>query len=398
MSTYNLAASDLITLLNSTVTSPTAGVILSTLLNQFPDALLIGTTGVNTTNGPSDVTDAHFPINQYDSVAGSGIELELITVPTSTISGTTFVPGVAGTTVQTGITPMNISTAGGVVIGAGDQFVAVLDYNSGSKADTLIGGAYKERLISVTGNNRLVGGSGANTLIGGSGTDTLVGGGHSRLLAGLGANILMSSTLSSGHDTLIGGVGAVQLIAQAGDNRLIGGPGANTLTGGTGLDTLIGGGQSAIVLTTGASRVVESISGSRDTISAGSGADTVKMFFGTTNVATSIVGSTGGLRILDLAGSNTIQGGAGADTVLLGGAFGPGGATVSNIADQTITAGTGGVRIVTTESFANFSSVSAAGGAYTVKFADTNQTLSIHDTSGTSVTIVFGDGSPAVHI
>jgi hypothetical protein len=398
MATYNLAAGDLITLLNSTVTSPTANAILSTLL--IADAgVLTGLNGVQTTEGPSDVTDPHFPVNEFDSV-GSGISLELITVPTSTTSGSTYVPGAAGTAAQTAITPMNISTAGGVVIGAGDQFVSLIDYNSGGTADTLVGGAYKERLISNTGNNVLMGGTGANTLLGGSGADTLVGGGDSRLVAGLGANVLKSSTLSSGHDTLIGSAGSVQLIAQAGDNRLIGGAGSNTLTGGSGLDTLIGGGNSHIMMTTGNTRVLESISGASDTIVAGAGLDTIKMFFGTTNIGDSIVGSSGSLRILDLAGSNTIQGGSGGDTVILAGAYGPGGSTVSNTANQTITAGSGGVRIVTDESGAasNVNVATAAGGNYTVTFTDTHQSLSIIDTSGSSVTVVFGDGSQALKV
>ncbi len=410
MATYNLAASDLITLLNSTVTNQTGRLILETLLGDPAAGFPFDKTGVNTTNGPSDTTSPTFPVTGFDIVPGmatdSGgaytVALELITVPGSTtLTGSPFTVGAVGA--ETINTPINITTAGGLVVAAGDQYVAVIDHNTGTAADTMVGGAGLERLVSGSGSNVLIGGSGANTLIGGSGADTLIGGGTSRLVAGSGANVLMSSTLSSGHDTLLGGTGPDLLMVQGGNNRLIAGNGANTLVGGSGHDTLISGGNTNIMMGSGNARVVESLSGAHDTITAGSGSDTVVMAYGKTGVGNSILGSTGGLRIVDLSGSNTIVGGAGADTIVLTGTFTPNGSTVtsavSNTADQTITAGTGGVRIVTNESFMNYSLSTAAGGVYTVNFTDTNQTLTINDKTGTSVTLVFaGDGHTPVTI
>jgi Ca2+-binding RTX toxin-like protein len=414
MATYNLAASDLITLLHSTVASPAGKLILETLMADSPFAgFPFDNTGVNTTNGPSDTTSPSFPITSFDTVPSTSttsggvatpsynIALELITVPTSTISGSIFTAGVIGS--ETLNTPINITTVGGLVVAAGDQYVAVIDYNNGSAADTLVGGAFQERLISGAGSNVLIGGTGFNTLIGGAFADTLIGGGSSRLVAGIGANVLKSSTLSSGQDTLLGGSGPALLIARDGNNRLIAGNGLNTLMGGAGHDTLISGGNTFIMMGTGDGRVVGSINGAHDTIEADPGSDTVVMAFGHSNVANSIVGSTGGLRIVDLSGSNTITGGAGGDTIVLTGTVNLNGSTVparvNNIADQTMTAGTGGLRIVTNESFANYSLSTGAGGAHTVSFSDTGQKLFINDTTGASVTIVFaGDGHTPVVI
>lgn len=399
MATYNLTATDLITLLNSTVTTPTGKAILDSVSSAFDTAFPFGNTSVQTTTGPADTAPSTYAITYNDTVA-AGVQLDLIVVPGSTaVTGAPFTAGQAGTSMQTAITPITLTTAGGVVLAAGDQFTSLLDKNMGTAADTLIGGAYQEKLFSLSGNNVLVGGTGANTLQGGSGQDTLIGGGMSILQSGssgTGAAVLKSSTMAGGHDTLRGGAGADSLQAQDGDNRLLAGTGANTLVGGSGHDTLIGGHNTFIKLNDGATRVVESIAGAHDTILAGSGSDTVVFATGLTGIGASISGSTGGLRVVDASGSNTIQGGLGGDTVLLANFFGQN-PTVSNTANQTITAGTGGVRIVTAESSANYA-VTQTGSTYNVQFSDSGQKLTINDASGSGVTIVFGDGSPAAHI
>ena len=407
MATYNLAASDLLTLLNSTVTQATARAILESVEGAFGSAFPFSPTGVNTTNGPSSVISANFPVQNSDKVAATStlngttptssyaIDLELITVPTSTITGSSSAQSPGTETSQASIA---LSTLGGIVIGVGDQNVSVTDTNSGTKSDTLIGGAYLERMVSLEGNNLLVAGSGANTLIGGSGADTLLGSGTSRLVAGSGANVLKSSTLSSGADTLIGGSGASTLISQGGNNRLIGGSGANTLQGGAGHDTLISGGKTTFQIGSGATRVVESISGAKDTIFAGSGADSVVISTKLSNVGLSIVGSSNSastLRVVDLSGSNTITGGAGSESILLSNVVG--GATLTNTANQTINAGSGSIRLVTNEAYANYS-LSTSGSVNTVTFKGTGQTLTINDATGNSVTLVFGSGHAGVKI
>jgi Ca2+-binding RTX toxin-like protein len=399
MATYNLAASDLITLLNSTVTTQTGRAILESIESAFNSAFPFANTSVQTSNGPADTVPGGYKID-YSATVAAGTQLELIALPGSTsVTGATYTTVSAGTeTVKTAFT---INTSGGVVIGAGDQYVGLTDYNSSTTADTLIGGAYWERLVSGSGNNVLVGGTGLNSLVGGSGADTLIGGGKSHLQAGSGANVLMSSTLSTGSDDLTGSTGPDKLIAQAGNNRLVAGNGANTLVGGSGHDTLVSGGQTTFQINSGATRVVESVNGAHDTIFAGSGSDTVLLSYGTSNEAASIVGSSGELRIIDLSGSNTIVGGSGSDTVVLSSSVYSGLDTMTNshpsqtnTSNQTITAGTGGVRVITDESGAVGSyTESQSGSAYTVKFADSGQTLTINDTTGNSVKIVFSNGS-----
>ena len=396
MATYNLSAADLITLLNSTTTTTTGKAILDSVSSAFPSAFPFGTTSVQTDTGPADTVPGGYTVTSNDTVP-AGTQLELITVPGSTtLSGSSFTAGTSGTSLQSAITPITLTTSGGVVIGAGDQYVSVLDSNTGSTADTLIGGAYLEKLLSLAGNNKLVAGSGYNTLQGGSGSDSLYGGGLSVLNSGSGANLLTSSSLSGGHDILRGGTGADTLTAIAGNNVLTAGTGANTLISGSGHDTLRGGGNTYMQLGSGATRVVESVASSHDTIIGGTGSDTVKFDLNLAGVGTSLVGGLGGLRIVDESGANTIQGGIGGDTVLLSNFFGQN-PTVSNTANQTITAGSGGVRIVTDES-QSYYGVTQTGSTYNVTFSDSGQKLTINDTSGTGVTLVFGNGTSHVTI
>ena len=398
MATYNLAASDLITLLQSTDQTQTGRAILESVVSAFSSAFPFSNTSVQQTNGPANTVPAGYASAASDTI-GAGVQLELITLPTSTsITGSLFPTPAVGT--ETSASTISLTSLGGVVIGAGDQFVVVSDKNTGPTADTLIGGAGKEKLISAGGANVLVAGPGANSLLGGAGADTLIGGGASRLVAGTGANILKSSTLASGHDSLLGGAGADLLVSQAGNNRLVAGSGTNTLQGGSGNDTLISGGRTTFQVGSGATRILESVAGARDTIFAGSGNDTVVLSYGTANLGAVIVGgSSGTLRVAALAGSNTILGGSGtSDTVLLS-TVATGNVTLSNASNQTIAAGAGGtIRVVTNEAYSNYSLATTPSGTNIVTFSDTHQVLTINDSSGTSVTLVFGSGHASVKI
>ena len=210
--TYNLAATDLITLLNSTVTNQTGAAILDSISSAFKgDAFPFGKTSVQTSNGPVDTPPPYPAGYKFDqsTVVAAGTQLELIVLPGSTsVTGSTYTT-ISGAGMEATRTDFTFLTSGDVVIGAGDQNVAVTDYNSGTAPDTLIGGVGTEKLISGAGSNVLVAGSGANTLKGGQYADTLLGGGDSRLVAGSGNNVLKSSTLSTGSDTLVGGSGRV---------------------------------------------------------------------------------------------------------------------------------------------------------------------------------------------
>jgi hypothetical protein len=138
MATYNLNAADLVTLLQTTVTQPTSGLILNTLIanGEYPGPIS-SLVGVQT--------------DLYNSSASSliptGTELELLTLPTST-GDPTLAPLAPHPTVgpATPVFNFNFLSPGGVVIAAGDQADIVTDYNTGTKGDTLLGGGGNEYL------------------------------------------------------------------------------------------------------------------------------------------------------------------------------------------------------------------------------------------------------------
>src|SRR5579863_10228168 len=149
MATYNLNAADLITLLNSTVVPSTEGHILEALINsgEFPQ----GAVAVETDIGPS----GGVPTSAQNIAIAPGTQFELITLPTSTwVPSATYPAPTVGPAGATSV--FSFTSPGGVIIGAGDQAVTVLDSNTSGTGDTLLGGAGYEKLVSSSGANVLM--------------------------------------------------------------------------------------------------------------------------------------------------------------------------------------------------------------------------------------------------
>jgi hypothetical protein len=374
MATYNLSAADLVTLLQTTVTQPTDGLILGTLIHngEYPGPIS-SLVGVQTDLYNSSTS----------SIIPTGTQLELLTLPTST--GDSMAAASAPTPVVGPTTPVyNFSflSPGGVVIAAGDQADIVADYNTGTKSDTLLGGGGNEYLSSVVGNNSLVAGTGANTLHGGFGNDTLVGGGDSKLVAGDGNNVLIGGTIAGATDTLVGGIGNDKLSVTEGNNRLVAGTGGNTLYAGSGLDSLIGATNASLVGGSGDTRVVAR--GGSETIAAGSGQDTLISNVSSGKLDVSL--GSGFTTYRDNGGSTaSITGGSGAAYVKL--------AATGN---DSITGGTGAINI-SSENTAVGLMTSTSGNTHVLTFAN-GQVLTIND-ANSDITIHFtgaGGGSTPV--
>ncbi|MCC5641959.1 calcium-binding protein [Nostoc sp. CHAB 5824] len=194
----------------------------------------------------------------------------------------------------------------------------------GTGNDTLIGGAGDDTLNGDTGNNSLVGGigndrfniqfsTGDNTLNGGAGNDTLSAeatSGNNLLFGGDGNDSLNASYYlegydyidSSGNNTLNGGAGDDYLNAEAtsGNNLLFGDDGNDTLSAGGSNDTLNGG-------------------AGNDSLSAGATFGNNLLFGGDGNDFLSTSGyfysDRGGDGYVSSKGNNTLNGGAGDDTL-----------------------------------------------------------------------------------
>ncbi|WP_439815000.1 beta strand repeat-containing protein [Zavarzinia sp. CC-PAN008] len=269
------------------------------------------------------------------------------------------------------------------------------NYLSGDAGDDLLSGlAGDDSLLGGVGNDTLLAGTGNDKVFGGDGNDTFrmaeaelggVTGNRDSLLGGLGIDTLQFTTagtiagsdlsgveqievirLASGNNTVAllernatsatGGVitvvgnagtdvldassvdtGGVHLLGAAGNDTLIGGGGRNVLDGGEGNDVLVAG------------------SGT-NTLIGGNGNDT--------------------FRFEDPFTSASIIGGAGADTLVVGGGFGAW--TLPTSATSLIS----GVEVIRLET-----SSSAAGNADTIDIADSTVA------SAGNRLLVIGDGS-----
>jgi Ca2+-binding RTX toxin-like protein len=109
-----------------------------------------------------------------------------------------------------------------VYAGSGD------DYVSNGNTALIYGGAGNDIIVSSYGSNTVYGEAGDDILQGGSGNDSVLGGdGHDTLVGDI------------GNDTLEGGFGNDLLRAEAGADRLVSSAGNDTLIGGSGADVFV---------------------------------------------------------------------------------------------------------------------------------------------------------------
>ena len=165
----------------------------------------------------------------------------------------------------------------------------------GGGDDVLSGGDGADQLSGGVGNDLLQGGDGADVLRGGPGDDEISGGDGSDVLEGQAGDDLLNG--SFGNDQVLGGAGDDILLGSGGTDVLIGGPGQDRLDGGQGEDRLDGGPE-------------------RDELDGGLDTDQI-LGGGGDDVIIVVAGDVGARR------TEVIEGGAGADTLLLDG-FTPG--------------------------------------------------------------------------
>ena len=150
---------------------------------------------------------------------------------------------------------------------AGDSYLDIENLTGSANADTLTGNVFANTLDGGAGADTLDGGGGLDTLRGGAGDDTyLVDEAGDRVIevVGGGTDMVLTSiayTLKSGQEIEVlattddAGTAAIDLVGNAFANILRGNAGANTLTGGIG-DTLLGlGGGDRLILTAIPARV-----------------------------------------------------------------------------------------------------------------------------------------------
>src|SRR5579883_1848298 len=173
------------------------------------------------------------------------------------------------------------------VFGTGASYNEI---HAGIGNDSIVGGDGGDLIYGGTGNNTIYGGTGSDTIHGGTGNAFISGGDGNNLIYGAtGSNIIYSG---SGNDTIYGGGGNNLIDAGAGNDSIVSGPGNDTLFGGAGDDT------------------IDASQGAGDTIYGGSGSNLITG----SRQADLIYGDAPGAPDGN-GGSNTINAGAGNDTV-----------------------------------------------------------------------------------
>jgi Ca2+-binding RTX toxin-like protein len=213
--------------------------------------------------------------------------------------------------------------------------------NGRAGADVLAGGNGDDTLAGLAGNDTLQGGAGHDLLDGGTGTDTMQGGtGHDTYVldnffdvvteapdegTDTVQSVLLTYTLGTNVEHLIlTGTGPSAGFGNALNNGLTGNGGANLLDGKGGADTMTGGGGGDLYIVdhTG-DTVVEALNKGIDTVVSGITHSISTNVENLRLIGFSAISGTGNELdnvlngVLNLAG-NTLTGGAGNDTYVLG--------------------------------------------------------------------------------
>jgi len=187
----------------------------------------------------------------------------------------------------------------------------------GDDNDTIIGGAGADVIVGNDGDDSILGGDGQNTIGGGSGADTIVGGNDGNFIqGGLGDNSLLGG---SGNDTIYGGEENVPAIS--GNDTIVGSSGNDSLFGQDGTDlfkfanedfgsasTIVGGAGQDTLAFTNAATVLDTQFANKSSI------EVVTTFDG---VNSSLTFGTNANSL----GLDSVVGGTGNDTFVLGNTF-----------------------------------------------------------------------------
>jgi Ca2+-binding RTX toxin-like protein len=306
-----------------------------TLLNNFENLTLLGTSAIN---GTGNAVDNILTGNSANNILDGGIGAD--TMIGGNGNDTYYVDNIGDVIIET--------------VNGSDTVISSVDYTLSANLKTLTlvgsalsgtGNASNNNLNGNAGNNTLDGGAGSDTMVGGMGDDTYivdvlgdvvteaVGAGTDTVRVAvtvvggtytLGANIENGDLINTINYNLTGNTLNNQLNGNAAANTLNGGAGNDTLNGGAGTDNMIGGiGDDAYYIDVLTDVVTESVGEGVDTVMVGvaTSGGTYTLSANVENatlintVAYKLTGNALDNYLLGNAAANTLNGGAGNDTL-----------------------------------------------------------------------------------
>ena len=289
-------------------------------LHPTTPAFVAALPGATPPSPPGPVVTIGSGAQQYSAaagvtvLAGSGNDTITATAGQVTVVGSSgslaFLGGTGASSVSGGAGSSTIfGGAGGGYFdgGRGGYNVLISQGASGTNTSLTGGGAGDQIFGSAHGNDVLTAGAGRDSILGGSGHTTIHGGTTgSVIFTGGGSSVVFGGT--GGADTVVGGVGSLNVSAQSGD-AIFGGTGALNVTGsasGSGADSIVGGAGALIVNGQGANMLV--VAGtSTSNIQVGNGASLIFAGSG----SNSVTGSSGSLQVVLGSGATTATEGSG---------------------------------------------------------------------------------------
>jgi serralysin len=234
---------------------------------------------------------------------------------------------------------VTVDLAAGTASGTDAGDMASIGTDSLVSIESVIGGAFADKLIGNANNNTLTGGRGDDQLLGGSGRDTAS---YANASGGMKASLALTApqdTISDGKDTLSS---IENLTGSVYNDVLTGNTAANILDGGKGADILIGGlGNDSYRIDNSGDNIVEDLGAGHDIVIASLTFTLSANVEDLTLIGAGAVNGTGNALVNVLRGnaaSNVLSGGRAADQL-----FGGGGSdTLVGGADRDLmTGGTG---------------------------------------------------------
>lgn len=242
--------------------------------------------------------------NGADAIIGGGGADRIIALANNTVIGLRSVTGVETITAN-GFSGVSIlaSTGDDTLTFSGVTLTSITNIDTGSGNDTVTGSSAADTLSGSAGDDRFDGGAGNDSVTGGTGNDTVVySGAQADYTIGFGLTVTVTKIATGEVDTIT----AVETLSFADHNVIVAVP--TTITGTSSADTLAGGAGE------------ESLTGlaGNDLITAGAGNDTINGGLGDDNLS----GQDGAdVFVIDQTvptdGFDTIDGGAGADTIVV---------------------------------------------------------------------------------
>jgi Ca2+-binding RTX toxin-like protein len=219
-----------------------------------------------------------------------------------------------------GMSPEEIMQVANFVLPVGSQLLGTASndiINGSARDDAIYSLSGDDLLQGLDGNDTLSGGSGNDTLFGGAGDDVLRGSAgrdtvnYSRAEQAVVVNLVSGTATGQGADSLaeieniVGSAFDDTLSGDGGDNRLTGGDGNDVLDGGAGRDTVVYNKASTGV-------IIDLVAG--PAVGQGDDVQSIESVLAT-NFDDRLIGNGAANWLTGLLGDDTLDGGAGIDTV-----------------------------------------------------------------------------------